>query len=191
MNQIDVQRYVQRLTDLYCDVDFDVGTDAEWVLPPQKRPSSTDPRRRRRRGKKSAKASDDRFQNWYSEAMSEHVEKKKRALNGNPDDIRNAATKHAKRVSEDDFKQWYSSAIRKRDVSMAHLQQKYQEPKRLESVKFDPDKFDQWYDSSVSTWRKHHVGDHDEDDNRAKQRKQQQQPFDPNRFESWYENLVN
>ena len=199
--------YAQRLTDLYSDIDFNHGTDSQWILPPfqslaspqssspssstkQRRPQSASQSKnsKQRRRRHPNKTSNKRFQNWYSTAMSEHVAKKKKALNGDPNDIRNAV-KHAKKISEDEFSRWYTSALRQKDVSIKHLREKYDREQNgyggnKKEKKFDADKFDTWYSKSVTSFI------HKQNKEKKPEAITEQNLFDASHFEDWYEHQM-
>lgn len=123
--------------------------------------------------------------------MSEHVKKKKRALQGlgstSSSQQTAHAVKHAKKISEDDFQRWYNSVLHAKDVNIKHLKEKYDtEPRPTEYKKFDADRFDVWYKTGVRDYTRKHQGNTRTED----QYKQQISTFEAEHFETWYEHQM-
>ena len=178
-----------RLTSLYNSTQhWTEMSDQEWVRipapvfqnPSHRRPASADQSRRRHKGTTTPK----RFENWYSSNMSEHIEKKKKALQGNgtaPD--LGIVTKQTKKISEEEFQRWYRSALHSKESNLKHLKEKYsQATVPMQYKKFDSDKFDQWYDQGVRTFQRKVKGVE-----KKVERRDPTSRFDAEHFQTWYE----
>ena len=180
-----------RLTKLYSHIEWDSGTDQEWLesvtskTTTKRRPSSAPARRR---GGKN------RFENWYSEAMSDRAKKNNANSPAGNDNIRMAATKNAKKISQEEFDNWYRTAIRSKKLSAKHLKEKYNIEQRagadMNRELFDADKFSQWYEKSVSTFRKKHGDGSSKNVGNSYSQRVQSPTFDPSHFENWYDKQV-
>ena len=177
--------FATRLTKLYSHIEWDSGTDQEWLesisskTTTKRRPSSAP----RRRGGKN------RFENWYSEAMSDFVKKNKN--NGNSHTVI-TATNNSKKISQEEFDNWYRTAIRSKKLSAKHLKEKYNIEHRGEEKRelFDADKFSHWYEKSVSAFRKKHGDGGSKNVGNSYSQRVQSPTFDPSHFENWYDKQV-
>jgi hypothetical protein len=188
-----------RLTKLYSDFPWENLSDVEWLQPPLDVTSSPKPKRRRPASagarRRANKTTPKRFENWYSSAMSEHLEKKKRALKGLPPKGTSLSTqsvhRHAKKVSDEEFQRWYDSALRSKEVQMKHLKAKHSAENKPPVVykKFDPDKFDQWYKTGLQNFNNklNMVAAEKEAEEYEHRLRDQTATFDAEHFQTWYE----
>lgn len=186
---MDLQK---RLTNIYNSAQHWTETsDQEWVRVPapvfqpatNRRPASADQSRRHRSAHKGTTPK--RFENWYASNMSEHIEKKKKALQGNAGTATDLgiATKQSKKISEEEFQRWYQSALHSKEINLKHLKDKYsQATVPIQYKKFDSDKFDQWYDKGVQSFQRKVKGIEKE-----VERRDPASRFDAEHFQTWYE----